>query len=608
MNKNLIFLVCFLLAACAPATAVTVNGQPADPFMMVDQARGTAEAAQAEAEFYGGKLTATAQAPIVAITQTSAAMAFERTQVAVDYTSTAMGWTQTPVPTATPNAAATLEMARVQSAATKIANESALSDLQVQRAQSVNQIKAMSWYVVGLVFLVAGLMFAVTWAKRFAMISTPIDENTGKPLPMLNVVDGSWSDIDRAVNGSVSISRGFVKALPAITAERQDVVTSRAQAVDLKSRTRISTAAVQKLLESQGMKALPAPADVPAVSTVDGDFLLPSWDIVNGWDGKKGIPYYTANGLEVIDIDQYPHFSVLGMTGSRKSRGFLRPMIACALAAGHRVVIIGKSADYWPFESHVNATLLKVSQITKPEQAVKYATILSALVAEMNRRDEVLTAQRKSTWTHAGHCRTFVVLDELGNALRLMDRDMSNRSRLWVEGLVMEGRKVGFSIALANQRATGMASILSQTGKAIFRVESDEEKAHKSLMGASSLRDGYFLAKFGASKLAGAFEPTDDEIRSFLASRPVDKIEDDDWIDGQLVREDQVEAGSEAAALLPDNELGHADYLKVIDLIDAGKSPSAIVRELWGVTGGSKFLRLNEQVKHLFEGMKGANI
>jgi len=29
------------------------------------------------------------------------------------------------------------------------------------------------------------------------------------------------------------------------------------------------------------------------------------------------------------------------------------------------------------------------------------------------------------------------------------------------------------------------------------------------------------------------------------------------------------------------------------------------VRELWGVTGGGKFLRLNEQVKHIFEGMKG---
>lgn len=584
MKRLMMICALVVLAGCAPVA----TAQVADPYVLVAQAQRTAEAAQNKADYYSGVMTFTAQAPIVAITQTSAAMAFMQTQVSVNYTATAMAWTPTIVPSATPNAMATVQMAQAQMQATVAANDAELSNKAVERAESTNFIRSISVYVIGLVGLVMLAMFAVTWAKRLAVLTVPVDER-GRHAQFVDVIEGVAVDMGRAANGAMSLrGKDLAKLLPVISAERQNETTARAQV------TRMPR------LEPVEQRLLSAPA-----VGVENNFLLPAWDIVNGWGGE-GIPYYTARGLEVIDIDQYPHFSVLGMTGSRKSRGFLRPMIACALAAGHRVVIIGKSADYWPFESHVNATLLKVSQITKPEQAVKYATILSALVAEMNRRDEVLTAQRKSTWTHAGHCRTFVVLDELGNALRLMDRDMSNRSRLWVEGLVMEGRKVGFSIALANQRATGMASILSQTGKAIFRVESDEEKAHKSLMGASSLRDGYFLAKFGASKLAGAFEPTDEEIRSFLASRPVDKIEDDDWIDGQLVGADQVEAGSEAAALLPDNnELGHDDYLKVIDLLDAGKSPSAVVRELWGVTGGSKFLRLNEQVKKLYEGMKG---
>ena len=596
----ILFSVLFAgLAGCAPAgSASTV-----DAYVMVEQAQRTAEAAADEADFYSGILTATAQAPIVEITQTAAAFAFGQTQVAGGYTATALSWTPTPMPTATPNAAATLMMANAQAEATKVANEAHLSDLQVQRAAQVNTVRAMSAYVIGFVVLVVALLFAVTWAKRFSMIATPIDPVTGKPQPMLNVVDGSWSDIDRAVNGQVNLAASFQRSLPAVTAERQDATTARAQMVDMKSRGRISAGAMAKLLESQGVKALSAPSD----DAVDygAEFLLPSWDIVNGWDGKRGLPYYTAKGLELIDIDQFPHFAVIGMTGMGKSRRFFRPMIACALAAGHKVVIIGKSADYWPFEGHPNARLLKVSQITKPEQAMRYSAILEAIVAEMNRRDDVLTASHKSTWTHAGHARTFIVLDELGNALRLMEKDASNHSRMMVEGLVMEGRKAGFNVMLANQRATGMASVLSQTGKAIFRVESDEEKAHKSLMGASTLRDGYFLARFGPSKLAGAFEPDDEQIKSFLESRPVEPLGGDDWIEGQLVAQDQVTAGDDSAGFLPSSGL-HADEIRqVIDLLDAGEKPSAVVRQLWKVTGGGKFLRLNEQVKHIFEEMKG---
>lgn len=604
MRRIIIILLLFaaaVLAGCAPAGSATT----VDAYVMVEQSQRTAEAAADEADFYSGILTATAQAPIVEITQTAAAYTFSQTQVAGGYTATAMSWTATPIPTATPNAAATLIMANAQAEATKAANDAQLSDLQVQRAAQTNTVRAMSAYVIGFVVLVAGLLFAVTWAKRFSMIATPIDAATGKPQPMLNVVDGSWSDIDRATNGQVSLNQSFLKALPAVTAERQDATTARAQMVDMKSRTRISTAAVAKLLESQGLKMLPEPTEAGEAVNFSDEFLLPSWDLVNGWDGKRGLPYYTARGLELIDIEQYPHLSVIGMTGMGKSRRFFRPMIACALAAGHKVVIIGKGADYWPFETHPNAKLLKISQITKPEQALRYASILEAIVAEMNRRDDVLTASRKSTWTHAGHARTFIVLDELGNALRLMEKDASNHSRMMVEGLVMEGRKAGFNIMVANQRATGMAAVLSQTGKAIFRVESDEEKAHKSLLGASGLREGYFLAKFGPSKLAGAFEPTDEEIRAFLASRPVDALGDDAWIDGQLVEQDQLAAGDEAAAFLPDQGMHVDEIRQVIDLLEEGEKPSAVVRKLWGVTGGGKFLRLNEQVKHIFEGMKG---
>lgn len=596
-------LVLFLLTACVPATVEVVDGAPptVNPFVAVEQAQRTAEAAQNEADFYGRQLTATAEAPIVAITQTAAAFAMEQqfaqatqqSQMATEtaaWTATAMSWT------ATPNATTTAVFANSYAESTKIANTIELNNLQVERARTTNTMRAMSAYVIGFLVCIMGLMFAIVWARKFAVNVNPVDER-GNPLPMFDVVDGTAWDIDRAPNGFVSTRRSYLKQLPTITAERQDEVTKRDQFVDLRTR---AARLPKRLVDEQGMKFLPEPTAEEA--QVERDFLLPSWELVNGWDGKRGLPYYTAKGLELIDIDQYPHLSAIGMTGMGKSRRFFRPLIACALAAGHKVVIIGKSADYWPFETHPNAKLLKVSKITEPEQAMKYAAILQAIVAEMNRRDDVLTQSRKSTWAHAGNYRTFIFLDELGNALRLMDKEYSNQSRIWVEGLVSEGRKAGFNIVLANQRATGMASILSQTGKAIFRVERDEEKAHKSLSGASELRDGYFLAKFGASKLAGAFEPTDEEITHFLASRPVERLDDDDWIDGQVIEQKQVTAEKEAGKLPVD------EVRKVIDLLESGEATSAIVRQMWGVTGGGKFLRLNEQVKEIWKSMNNEGV
>ena len=600
--KKLIWFLFLFMAACAPAgvPVVTSGGSTVDPFVAVEYAERTAVAAQDEAEFYGRQLTATAQAPIVAITQTAAAFVMERefaqatqqSQMATEtaaWTATAMSWT------ATPNATMTAVFANSYAESTQIANTITMDNLEVERARTTNTMRAMSGYVIGFLVLFVGLMFGIVMARKLAVNVNPVDAR-GNPLPMIDVVEGIAWDIDRAVNGVIGTRKGFLKLLPAITAERQDEVTKRDQFVDLKTR---AARLPKNLVDAQGMKFLPEPTAEQV--QIESEFLLPSWDLVNGWDGKKGLPYYTAKGLELIDIDQYPHLSVLGATGAGKSRRFLRPLIACALAAGHKVVIIGKSADYWPFETHVNAKLLKVSKITEPAEAMKYAGYLEAIVAEMNRRDDVLTASRKSTWSHAGNTRTFIVLDELGNAMRLMDKEYASQCRIWVEGLVSEGRKAGFNIVLANQRATGMAAILSQTGKAIFRVERDEEKAHKSLMGASDLHDGYFLAKFGASKLAGAFEPTDEEIVKFMASRPVAKLEDDDWIDGVVVGQSQLAAGKEAKVLpVPDEGL----ETKIRELAGQELSMTAIVRAVWGSGAGEAFAKRSEIVKNVLASLK----
>jgi hypothetical protein len=565
--KVLTVFVVLFLAGC---------GTPMDPFMGLERA-------EQERQFYAAQVTATAEMRLFAVTETAAAFSMAQTQTAYPYTATALAFTPTP------NAAATLTMAAAQAESTMIANQVVISNLQVERARMTNTVRAISAYVVGFAALVAALIWSIGLARKHSVYAVPMNEQ-GDKQPIL--VDGIVIDPDRMPNGMAEARRGYLALLPEITAERQDRVTSHDQMVDLKSRTRVTTAAMQKLLESQGLR-LPdgGGQNVPLLGSGE-KFPLPAWEIIEGWEGEKShLPYgITARGLDFVDVDEIPHIAVISMTGMGKSRRFIRPFVTCALAAGHRVVIVGKSTDYWVFENHPNAALVKVSQITERAHAERYAGILQAIVQEMNKRDEYLTNARKSTWSHAGRERTFVVLDELGNAFRLMPPGLSDQARIWVEGLAAEGRKVGFNLVLANQRATGMAAILSQTGKAIFRVERDEEKGHRSLAGASDLEEGYFFAKFGSNKLAGAFEPSDEEIVAFLKRRPVSTVEND-WVDGRFTEiVNHVEGPKEAGRL-------EEDRTHVLRLHHEGKSMSAIVRELWGVSGGSTYMKRLDEVK-----------
>lgn len=596
-RRNMVLTV---LAVLFLVVVAGCGGVPAtiDPYVAVEQANQTAEAAQDKVQYYSSQLTATAQAPIVEITQTAAAFEMQMMFVSataqsiaatetVAVTQTAMAWTPTP------NATMTAVFANSYAEATQIANEIELSNLEVERAKSTNFIRAMAAYVIGFVALVGALMWCIGLARKKSVYAVPMSEY-GDKQPIL--VDGIVIDPDRMPNGMAIASPKYVASLPAITEQRQADVTNRDQVIDLRARTSVKSAAVQKLLETNGLhNLLDKPQnDTPLLNDV---FPLPEWNLINGWNGEKSLlPYgITASGLDFVNIDEIPHVAVISMTGMGKTRRLIRPFVACALAAGHRVVIVGKSTDYWVFENHVNVKFVKVSQITEPSHAERYAAILRAVVQEMNKRDDYLTSAKKSTWSHAGRERTFVVLDELGNALRLMPPGLSDEARIWVEGLVAEGRKVGFNVLLANQRATGMAAILSQTGKAIFRVEKDEEKGHRSLVGASDLREGYFFAKFGASKLAGAFEPSDEEIQQFLERRPVKALEND-WVDAEFsVVKEQLPLKNEASAVFEDRS--RADSNRVLELHRAGKSMSAIVWDIWKVSGGSSYRKRLEEVK-----------
>lgn len=273
--------------------------------------------------------------------------------------------------------------------------------------------------------------------------------------------------------------------------------------------------------------------------------LTPSWSMFQDWDGKGGIPYGASMNdrgmqLELLSLQDVPHGGVFGKTGEGKSRYFLRPFIAGAIAAGHRVVILGKQADFFPFAGHPNVTMIPVRNITQEEEARRYAGYLRRIVEEMNRRDDFLTSRHVSTWDRAGRENTLLILDELGNAIDMMPKSIREEALRWVQGLAKEGRKAGFNVWLATQRAVGFKSIVEQLGRAVFHLADADASRHAlGFDGAEKLNHGQFYAKFHRVRQCAAFDPTDDELIRFLEGRPVKQHEPIDWIEGEEVRDTQ---------------------------------------------------------------------
>lgn len=334
--------------------------------------------------------------------------------------------------------------------------------------------------------------------------------------------------------------------------------------------------------------------DKPAPTLlVDGLKKTASWSLIENWNGEGDLPYgVSARGLERVSLSQVPHGGIFGKTGKGKSRYFLRPFIAAAIANGQRVVILGKQADFWPFAQHPNVKVIPVRHITQPEEAALYSNYLKRIVEEMNRRDEYLTANHHSTWDRAGLENTLIVLDELGNALEMMPDDLRRLSYRYVQGLVMEGRKTGFNVWLASQRAVGFKSIVEQLGRAVFYLaDADASRYALGVPGAETLRDGHFYSKFHGLRECAAFDPSDEDLTRFLQSRSVPAHEPIDWIEGVAT-----EVSPEPAQPSTESEV-NPDLPRILELIRAGETDAAIVRTVWSVSGGSKFYKLIDRVK-----------
>lgn len=230
MKRILIGLV-LVLAACVPVSTATQR----DLFIDAQSARGTADSAE---RF----LTATAEAPIIHITETAAGLIVVGTQNAMNLTSTAVQWTPTasPVPTITltptPNATGTLGAIQLAAQSTQIAN-----DLEIKGSQkALWKIAPALSFAVFILVLAIVLMFQ---SRRERYRPMQVDER-GNLLPLIDVVDGKVTDVDRNPNYQGDLGKTIFEQwlrkkldlpplLPPITPERQDATTTRDQLSDM---------------------------------------------------------------------------------------------------------------------------------------------------------------------------------------------------------------------------------------------------------------------------------------------------------------------------------------------------------------------------------------
>lgn len=624
MRKIIFLLALFILMGCASPTSPTAF----DPNLYAVQQRMTAQSAQEQANLYSMMATGTAQAPIIAITQAAAAQQMESTGTAqamlyqqqswtvtaqsvqstetAAMTATAMAWTPTP------NATMTLVFAKVDADINQL-------QLEKERAEIRNNFYAI---LPGLVFaLVAGgLILLMIWVSRRERYKPAQVDERGNLLPILDAVEGIWTDVDTMPNyrgdSSDSLKSMFREwlrkklelqpQLPAITAERQAEVKKRDQAIDLATRANLPKRS-WKEFTNPDTTALPSPQEDELIPV---DYPLPEW---NEWM-QKWKPGHLAlgvneKGLLQADPEFSAHFLFAGTTVSGKTRSGVRVVVTCALASGWQVIIAGKELDYKVFANHPNAYLVPFSLLSDPTRATD---LLRSVYQEIERRDRMMSKANYSLWRETGKSRTMIVMDEFSNlADALEDIGKARRDELWRWARMdtAEARKYGIHMVYALQDPTAQSidlRIRRNTTPVMFRVkDAASSRTLLNVGGAEMLSVRHFLTSIIHVERGVAFAPSDVEIMQFLNGHPVQKAEEDDWIDGVVRDVPESLPGRTSAAIPPPAPQTLKDFLgslneleaKVLDLHIGGSSKSEIARQVYGQPAGSAFYKVSELIR-----------
>jgi len=585
-----------LLAGCAAATGGDGAAAPnTDPYYGAGASAATASAARATSAYFGQQITATAEARQATAAQRDWLDAQRQTGVAQTATrevwlatATAASIQSTSTAEATGTMAArtqqalnvlqTATVAAVFAGSTQQAIVAESNRLALEREATMNQVRAAApWVGMGLLFaLLMWLAVVLGWAqaKRAQVIKR--DERGDAPI----LVSGdNIYDPDRNP-GPVLISRR-VPEIPQLTAEgMQAEVTRRDQAIDLVHRGLVGQAAGRAKLGRWQAEIAP---DGGAATAVAGLPAAAEWQRMMRWPGGPLVLGVGEQGPVLVDPESHPHLLFAGTSGSGKSRGGLRPLVAEALADGWQVVILDRSGlDFQPFAQHSNVRLVTLGK--RPEEAIGY---LRSVYSEVVRRFGLLREAGASTWGRwvgRNGARVLVVVDEFSDLADSLAA--GEREELWRQARLVaaEGRKSGVHLAIALQDPTYKSldlRIRRNMTPVCFRVLDDAaSRVVLGAGGADRLKPGQFLTAAVGQLAAGvAFNPDDGEIATFLERRAVARLGAPEWL--------QLEEPKASVSSGCNGEDDLAERVK--ELARQGLSLNEIQRRVFGYTGGAAF-------------------
>ncbi len=561
-----------LMATDTAATATT----SAQSTHASQAATATTQAGYATATHQASIATATAQAAYATATHNANVTTATAVALATHDSIQATGTAQSAQATATSQAAAAQREAML-----------------LERERRLQPLKTYGpWFIgITLLILLAGLS---GWALVTAMKAWDARQRViangpfGRPLVLIDGKNGRRTILDPSrLFGPVVTVDGDGVTMPQLTAsELQNQTTARSQAVELRQAAHPPFPVV---LPAPRRQPAPAHSTPPAPQLVEPELQLPAdapWSILHHqWQGH-GLPLgMGANGLLVADPEAYPHLLMAGTSGSGKTRFGLRPLITSALASGWQVAIYDRSGlDFLPFQQHPNAHAVLLED---PSHAIDHLALLYEVIQG---RFVTLREAGVSTWGRlpsAGPSapppapRILAVMDEFAN---LADALPTNERReLWrgARMIAAEGRKAGVHLALALQDPTHKSLDLRIRRNCLplsFRVkDGDASRVILGAGGAEQLPPRQFLTVMDQLLRGVAFAPSDDEIRNFLAARPVAPYPAPSWLEADVVpatashqQQDEIEQQIRA-------------------LLGQGWSLRAVQRELFGYTGGAAY-------------------
>lgn len=564
-----------LMATDTAATATT----SAQSTRASQEATATTQAGYATATHQAGVATATAQAAYATATHDANVTTATAVALATRDSIQATGTAQSVRATATSQAAAAQQEA-----------------MRLERERRLQPLKTYGPWLIGIALLIL-LTGMGSWVLIIAMKAWDARQRViangpfGRPLVLLDGPNGRRTILDPSrLFGPVVSVEGESVTMPQLAApELQNQTTARSQAVELRQAAHPPYPVVLPAPRPQRQPAPAALAPSSALQLIEPELQLPAdtpWSILHQqWQGN-GLPLgMGANGLLVADPEAYPHLLMAGTSGSGKTRFGLRPLITSALASGWQVAIYDRSGlDFLPFQQHPNA---RAVLLEGPSQAIEH---LELLYEEIQERFIVLRQAGVSTWGRLPGTgpsvlppapRILAVMDEFAN---LADALPTNERRdLWrgARMIAAEGRKAGVHLALALQDPTHKSLDLRIRRNCLplsFRVkDGDASRVILGAGGAEQLPPRQFLTVMDQLLRGVAFAPSDDEIRSFLAARPVAPYPAPSWL------------GANIAPATTSQSWQNETEQQICALLGQGWSLRAVQRELFGYTGGAAY-------------------